>query len=1008
MGWAMAQPGARIDLPKPEKYENRTLASERTGTGRINPVRRLQQNIVTRYNFNFNAANELNDVIEAARQTTKDDYTRLLPFDDYSLESTAAQREELDSVILKCNNGILLHDLRNDWVDDLYLLMGMAYFHRKEFDSAAIAFQYINYAFQPRSRDEVGFDKAIGSRINGEGSAFNISTPERKGPVMRALSHAPARNDAMLWLLRTLIEQGRMNEAGGLIETLRRDASLPERLRPRLQAAQALWHYRSGQWDSAAVHLEAALNDEGGAGRARKEYLAGQLYALAGRPADAERMYTRAIGHTTDPVMEAQARIQQIGLRTDRSDSLRIRNSLVELDRMSRRSRYEDYRQIIHYAAYRLELLRGDTAAAIRQMRMSIDHAAADAALKARSFRELADIAFLRRDYLSAADSYDSVQTELLDAADTQQVAVRARVLRRVAALLHTLRAQDSLLRIADMPEAERQAYVLKLSRALRKAQGLREEADPTPTSPSGPTPPRDDAPVNLFAANTGKGDWYFYNGSLRTQGFRQFQARWGKRPNLDNWRRIAAIEAQLNAARQTDPGAPGMPGNPPDAGKASPDPSIPQAPPDLSREGLLAGLPLTDSLRRIAHDSIQSALLGLGIVFREELDRCGEARQHLTDLLDRYPRTTLMETAIFHLCACLRRSGDMARYEFYRRQLADRFRDSRLLAALENPGALQEEHDAERRDADKRYEEVLTLMIQGRFEEAMDRKRAADSSFGKKYWTAQLLYIEALHHVRERRDSLAGAALQAIREREPGTPMARKAADLEAVLKRRAEIEDHLTRLEIRRYPEDSLVLPDEGPVVKAISNTGSDSARANIVPLSGATPTPTADSSRAQGNPLAGRPTPAPAADSSRQPTPRPTFAPGTPRTAFLHQPADSHAVILVLTRVDVVYRTEARISLNKYNTAYHADMGLSAAAVNLTDEVRLVKVGPFDQLATALNYQKAAREAATREIFPWLPADTYRFLPVSLPNLELLLRERNLDAYMAFLRQALPDGF
>jgi hypothetical protein len=198
--------------------------------------------------------------------------------------------------------------------------------------------------------------------------------------------------------------------------------------------------------------------------------------------------------------------------------------------------------------------------------------------------------------------------------------------------------------------------------------------------------------------------------------------------------------------------------------------------------------------------------------------------------------------------------------------------------------------------------------------------------------------------------------------------------------------------------------VLPDEGPVVKTLPNPTSDSARANIVPLTGV-PAPAADSARAQRPPLAGGMTPTPAADSSRQPTPRP---PGTPRTAFLHQPADSHAVILVLTRVDVVYRTEARIALNKFNAAYHADLGLAAEAVTLTDEVRLVRVGPFDQLATALNYQKAAREAATREIFPWLPADTYRFLPVSLPNLELLLRERNLDAYLAFLRQALPDGF
>ena len=68
------------------------------------------------------------------------------------LNNTAAQKTELDSVIYKATAGILLHDLRSDWVDNLYLLIGKAYYLRKDFDSASMTFQFINYNLFPKEK----------------------------------------------------------------------------------------------------------------------------------------------------------------------------------------------------------------------------------------------------------------------------------------------------------------------------------------------------------------------------------------------------------------------------------------------------------------------------------------------------------------------------------------------------------------------------------------------------------------------------------------------------------------------------------------------------------------------------------------------------------------------------------------------------------------------------------------------------------------------------------------
>src|SRR6266705_2403120 len=80
---AHTQPGTTVDLKKPEKYENRTLASEKTGQKKFNFSRRLFQNAYTHYNYYFNAKNRLHDIVDEAKMSSPDDYTKLLPFYKY-------------------------------------------------------------------------------------------------------------------------------------------------------------------------------------------------------------------------------------------------------------------------------------------------------------------------------------------------------------------------------------------------------------------------------------------------------------------------------------------------------------------------------------------------------------------------------------------------------------------------------------------------------------------------------------------------------------------------------------------------------------------------------------------------------------------------------------------------------------------------------------------------------------------------------------------------------------
>jgi hypothetical protein len=300
-----AQTGFSFDIKKPEIYDDRILGSEKSESKKFSLPRRFTQNTFTHYNYVFNANNKLNDILFQAKQAHVDDYTELLSFYNYSLDVTAENRVELDSVIYKATTGIVLHDLRNDWIDNLYLLTGAAYYLRKQFDSAYLTFQFINYAYAKKEKD--GYYQTIGSKFDGN-DAFSISTKEKNSLPRRLFSEPPSRNDAFIWQIRTLIAQEEYAEAASLIVTLKNDPAFPSRLKNDLEEVQALWFYNNNVYDSAAVHLEKALSNAASKReKARWEFLIAQLYEMSGKTELSKSFYTKVISHTVDPVMEIYA-----------------------------------------------------------------------------------------------------------------------------------------------------------------------------------------------------------------------------------------------------------------------------------------------------------------------------------------------------------------------------------------------------------------------------------------------------------------------------------------------------------------------------------------------------------------------------------------------------------------------------------------------------------------------------------------------------------------------------
>jgi tetratricopeptide (TPR) repeat protein len=1010
---ANAQSGAlSFDLKKPEKFENKKLGSEKTETKKWTIPRRFVQNGITKFNWHFNARNRLAGVLERTKMMHRDDYTQLLSFYNYSLEATAMERQELDSVIYKANAGILLHDLRNSWVDNMYMLMGQAYYFRNEPDSAYSTFQYINYAFAPKEKD--GYDLPIGSNANEGGNAFTISSKEKNSLLNKAWTSPPSRNESFIWQIRTFLAKDEFAEAAGLIETLKNDPQFPERLRTDLHEVTAWWFYKRELYDSAAFYLDKALpNATNREEKARWEYLIGQMYERSKHHEDASKFYERAVSHTLDPVMELYARLNAI--RQNKGDDKVIQQNIDEVAKMARRDRYTSYRDIIFYMAAQMELERNNVPGARAFLLKStrFPSPTGDGRLRSKVFMQLADLSFQEKDYREASRFYDSASTEGILGDNPELIEKRRSVLKNITEQLEIISRQDSMLKIAAMPEAEREALIRKLVKLYRKQQGLKEEETATP---GGPLVDDKNAPSDLFGEAGGKGDWYFNNNSLKSKGYTEFRGKWGNRPNTDNWRRQSAA----NAAASLQKGNRGVPvPGQPASGTAV------DVPTSLNYEGLLKNVPLTPEQQKTRNDSTANAKFVLGKALMEGLEDYTSAITTLEDFIQQNPYHTNVPEALFFLRYCYFKTGNTQKADAIAALLKQKYPGSDFEKRSTSPKGLSED-SVRKLDMTKRYDNIYTLFIEGKFPEALEAKKIADSLYGENYWTPQLLYIQALYHLRERQDLNARKVLNDIINTFPATPMAEKAKTMMDVIARRKEIEEYLTNLQIERPTEDSndIVIANARPLgppnvmkqdtatvgtvkptnyllADSVIQKAQDQAKANATqppPVgqqqdrkTGPVPTPPIVTQNQLNPPVQGRDTVQGA---------KPILSVYTLDTAA------SHMVALVMDKVDPVYVTEARNAFNRYNRENNQTMAVSNLPLN--DDFKLMLIDGFPNAAAALAYLEKAKAAAPRDVIPWLPAGKYFFVIISHNNLPVLTNNKNIASYRAFLSASYPGRF
>ena len=976
---SMAQPTWTIDPfgkeKKPEKYEEKKLASEKTGDKKFKGVRKFLQNNTSHYNFYFNANNKLNHVIERAKLSNKDDYANILSFYPYSLDNTASQKSELDSVIYKSTAGILLHDLRSEWVDNFYMLIGKSYFLKKDFDSAALTFQFINYNLFPRTKKDDGYNKIVGSNegMSGSGSV-SIADKEKRNIVQKIFTQPASRNDALIWQIRTFTEQKEYGDAAGLISILQNDKNLPARLKNDLEEVTSYWFFSQNNFDSSAVHLQKALsNADTKDDKSRWEYLLAQMFEVTGKFDEASEYYLKAAHQTSNPILDIYARLSEAKMLRNTGNFKELDNTILNLLKMAKKDKYEPFRDIIYYSTGQLSLQKPDTSNGIIYYNKSVSYNNLESGYKDKSFFQLANIAFKQQRYKDAYAFYDSLS--VAGNKTTQELSLiedRKELLSRLVPKLILIEREDSLQMLAAMPSAERDVLIKKMVKKYRKENGLKEE-DEFAGNTLITFADRNKEPVDLFkaaAANTG--EWYFYNASLKSKGFNEFKSKWGKRTNVDNWRRKTAIDANannsVNGLSSLDPNAPD-PGNK----KTGTDGVVKST--DYSFDGLMAELPLSKEKIDLSNVVIAANLYEAAQIFQNELQDYEQAIALYEDFLKRFPSHVKIPDVYFGLAYCYNKIGNSAKASLYSNLLKTNFSGSDATKVLLNPSLLKK--GEKNPEVTARYESVYNMFVEGNFEQATKAKKKADSTYGNNYWSPQLLYIEAVYLIKERQDSAAISVLKNIESLYSTSILKPKATTLISVLQRRNEIEKYLTDLQVTRVADDQIVIADNKiPVV----------VKAPVKPAEVKMTAPVLVKSIMS--------------DTIKIPL-------IYKNKSFTLSPEQPHYVAMILDKVDAVYVNEAKNAFVRFNKESMATINISIAKDTIDAARSLLLFQPFANAAEAMKYFDKIKKASSSEV-SWLQPSKYSFIIISNDNLMLLKTNKDLSSYKQLLNSNFGNKF
>lgn len=656
--------------------------------------RRIYQNTVTRYNYFYNARIKYNESLNELKNKNKDDYSKNIHIDPYDFEKDGnSVAANMDSVIKKSSFSTQIHDPRSKWFDNLYFLMGKAYYVKNDYDGAIATFQFIANEYKNNPTKKSKPVKKQTNKVVG----VSIATIENNKGLLNKLKHKPIRNKALIWLAKSYMMAEQYSEAITLINTLEKDINFPKKSKPELLLTKTTILLKQDNTEEAINSLTAASKLKFNlTEKARAEYLLAQLLSKKKDFKSSNEHFKKSMNKKTSDEMRFFAKMSIAENAAKSGDDMRF--AINQLEKIIKDSKYEKYKS---QALNTLALIQAkeNPSKAISILKESIGNKDnQDNFLKAIAFAELGSLYYNSSEYKLSKMAYDSASflgsNPPLE--NIYEVNTRKDVLSYVVNNIDIIQLQDSLLNLSKLSDKEKLAIAKKAieKEKKKKAEEVKNESQV----------------IALQPVNNAQSNWYFYNNTLIQKGSNEFKDKWGARKLEDNWRRSnSSSSSGLNMAQNTN--------------ETSDNEIEENNINDIN--AFLTSIPTTPAQKDKATNMIMDAYYNLGLIYFSQLEDYTNSSKTFETLLTKYATTDYKKQVYYGQILNHSKLNNPIEVDRYKKLLRVEFPNSELNTIANNEN-YNEEKELKNKQLANEYDSTYQHYKDAKYQEAINEARKA------------------------------------------------------------------------------------------------------------------------------------------------------------------------------------------------------------------------------------------------------------------------------------------
>ena len=610
---------------------------------RNNVVSKAFHNTTARYNAYYYAKERINEIEAIINQGEEHNYNEVLKvYPKFDTALSSSYKVQTEDCIKKASIAIQIHK-NSKWVDDSYILIGLARFYDSDFVNAIETLKYVN----TKSKDD------------------------------------DARHKALAHLLRVFTEYREYNNAEAVSDFLKKETLSLENQK-LLYLNKAHLYQTKGDYDNMVQNLVLAAPLLSHAeGQARVYYIIGQIYQMLGFESEAYNNYKLCLAN--NPVYElyfyARLNIAQVTQLSKNSDLKNIRKHFKKLlsDKKNR-----EFKDKIYYEMAEFEARQSNIDLALGYYTASASSSINNNRQKGMSYLRLGQIHYdTLKDYATAKAYYDStIQALPTDFDGYEAIKQRKEVLDEFVTHYNTIQLQDSLLMLASLDSV---TLMAKINLIIEK-----EEADKKLAEKKAKQKAQRNAtyvsPFDTSSKKSGGSSWYFDNPAAVSLGQAEFKRKWGNR-NLENhWRRANHTSSLdntnlINSVIADDDDVVENEDN------ASNNKAI--ASTQSKASSLYEKIPMTPDAKQKALDQIEIAYYKLGSIYHFQLDEKHNAADSFEELLKRFPKTEYEPEVLYLLYIIANDRSDL-----HKETLLTKYPRSTYAKLIANPQYTEESNE--------------------------------------------------------------------------------------------------------------------------------------------------------------------------------------------------------------------------------------------------------------------------------------------------------------------------